>query len=123
MNAAYPVEVPPSISRSTLLRGWSEPRTEPERGLNIPIEHSVTERTSRAASSKEHIPDLVGKSDSLIVRLEPNRAARATKTERDELALSLAGLDVRTNRRADWHAAAREGRIILLVANLATRAE
>lgn len=65
---------------------------------SLPIENSVTEWPGRAAASEEQVPHLVCESLSLGVGGEPDLACGAAQTERHELSLGLARLDVCSHR-------------------------
>ena len=59
-----------------------------------PIENSIAERTRRAASTEEDVPDGVGELLCLRRRREASGASRTTQADSDDLALGLTELDV-----------------------------
>ena len=74
-----------------------------------PIEDSATERTSRAGTTEEQVPDLISECLRTRIRAEAVVGIRTTEGDRDDLALGLACLNGRCEELAVDEAGTREG--------------
>ena len=88
------------------------------RGNHIPIEDSAAEGTGAARSAEEEIPDSVTEGGSLVRRGEASSTGSATERYGHDLALGLAGLNVRGDEGAVGKVRAREHRVSRSAANL-----
>lgn len=86
--------------------------------VSLPIQDCITEGTSGARATEEVVPDGVREGLSLIVGLEPRAGTSAAETEGEQLALTLARLDVTSQGLALRQSRAGEGRVVLRIANL-----
>ena len=73
--------------------GRSDSNSQPGLYSHSPVEDGIAKRTCRAASTEEYVPDGVSELLCLRRRREACGTGRATKTDSDDLALRLAGLD------------------------------
>ena len=83
-----------------------------------PVKDGVAERTRVARAAEEEVPDSITEGGGLVCRREACAPGRAAERKSDDLARSLASLDVRGHERAVGQVGAREDRIVNDVANL-----
>lgn len=82
------------------------------------VKYSRAERTRRARTAEEQVPDGVRESFPLGVRAEGRRTARPTERECDDLARCLAALDTSSQKLAIGQPSARENATVGTVADL-----
>lgn len=87
----YCVE-PPSISKSTLAHDKLL-KVKHGDGQNAPIEDRAAERTGRARTTKEEVPNGVRELRCLSIGREASGSSRTTQRNGDNLALGLASLN------------------------------
>ena len=85
---------------------------------HIPIENGCAKGTSAARPPEEHVPDGVAESRRLGSGAKASGTGRTTEGQRDNLALSLAGLNLRSEELAVRQRRAWEIRVIRWVASL-----
>ncbi len=76
--------------------------------VHVPIENRAAEWTSAARPAEEDVPDGVAEGSRLGRGAEARGASRTAEGNRDDLALGLASLNLRSEERAVGELRARE---------------